>query len=172
MIVAYSKGYKNGSLNNMCEFVPDLLTSERVVRDVVSRYGPGIFLFSNYLWNSNQNLGLAKLVKRWYPESITIHGGPSVPKYDYACQSFLETNPYVDIAVRGEGEVTTAELMEQIVSHRDEMQQDPSFLADVPGITYRQDPSGQRGRVFRTRDRERTQDLELVPISPYSECAS
>ncbi|PYV43084.1 MAG: hypothetical protein DMG06_11960 [Acidobacteria bacterium] len=166
LIVAYSRSYKNGSFNDTCEFVPALLTSERVARDVVSRYGAGIFLFSNYLWNSNQNLELAKLVKRWHPESITIHGGPSVPKYDHACQSFLEANPYVDIAVRGEGEVTTAELLEQIVSHRDEMQQDPCFLADVAGITYRQDPSGQAGRVFRTRDRERTQDLDGFP-SPY-----
>src|SRR5213596_2415207 len=83
LIVAYSRGYKNGSLNDMCQFVPDLLISETTARNVVRRYGPGIFLFSNYLWNSNQNLELAKLVKRWHPESITIHGGPSVPKYDY-----------------------------------------------------------------------------------------
>ncbi len=46
------------------------------------------------------------MIKQLSPDSITIHGGPSTPKYEVDAEQFFVDNPHVDVAVRGEGEET------------------------------------------------------------------
>jgi hypothetical protein len=45
---------------------------------------------------------------------VTIHGGPSVPKRAEARDAFLRSAPQVDIAVRGEEELTAAGLLDRL----------------------------------------------------------
>lgn len=166
MIVAFAKSYKGGALNDIYDFIPGLISSDESLREKVWRHGAGIFLCSNYLWTSDHNLKVSKIVKRLFPGSLTIHGGPNVPKYDYSCQSFFEKHPYVDVAVRGEGELTTAELLEQLAIHSlDTTQTDRRHLCNIPGIAYR-NGLGHSGQIIRTVDRPSVRDLNNLP-SPY-----
>ncbi len=156
LLVAYAQELDGGRLKDRYDFLPMFLTDDRVLLQWTSE--PGIFLFSNYIWNYERNLKLSALVKEANPESITIHGGPSTPKYAGDCEEFFGTNPHVDITVRGEGEATFAAILDAL---------DPAYLTDfsnlhdVAGISFR-DPSG----IVHTPDRPRIEDLDSIP-SPY-----
>ena len=112
IIISYAKNYKNGILNSYYEFIPSFISSKEDTQRLIIQHGPGLLLSSNYVWNNKQNMEICKIVKDHYPETIAIHGGPSVPKYEYACEEYLRKNINVDIAVRGEGEITFRELIQ------------------------------------------------------------
>ncbi len=164
MVVSYAKAYRNGLLNESYEFDPTFYFTTTSLLQAIQRSGPGIVLFSHYLWNSEGFLAVSEGVKRLVPECITVHGGPSVPKYDYACAAFMAKHPHVDIAVRGEGEVTLADLLDQLASVPRGTDWRPA-IADVRGITFCPDPK-DRTQVLRTEERERLLDLDTIP-SPY-----
>lgn len=108
--------------------------------------------FSSSIWNSELNYTLASALKRTYPSSLIIFGGPSVPN-DAA--AFMEQHPYVDVAVHGEGENTFREILERFTVAR--------TFGDVLGVTFR-DP--ETGQVVKTPDRPTFMDLDVLP-SPY-----
>lgn len=127
---------------------------------VYRRFGPGVWLFSNYIWSAEHNLQLSRLVKAVDHRNVTIHGGPSAPKYEEACRRFMQEQAHVDIVVRGAGEATLVEVLETLAR-----QQDFAALAQVPGITFHAD-GPTRQQLTRTPDRERPPDVDLLP-SPY-----
>jgi hypothetical protein len=74
----------------------------------------------------------------------------------------MAEHPHIDIAVRGEGEGTVAELLERIHNVHSDDDWDEA-LAQVRGITFR---GGRRGALVRTPERPRLKDLSAVP-SPF-----
>ena len=48
--------------------------------------------FSNYIWNTQYNLTLARKIKEKYPDCVILFGGHNVPDNF----SFLEKYPYID----------------------------------------------------------------------------
>lgn len=123
------------------------------------RFGPGIWLFSNYMWSHEYNRGLSAAVKAADPRNITVHGGPSAPKYEQACRDYMKANAHVDVVVRGEGEATLVELLEALSGEAG--WQD---LDRVAGITFYRD--AQRSDLRRTPERPRIGDVDALP-SPY-----
>lgn len=89
---------------------PFALNSQQLLEQV-ARYGPGVVLFSNYMWTREANLEISAAVKRYAPRSIVIHGGPDTPAYESACKTYLERYPFVDYTVHSEGEQTLVELL-------------------------------------------------------------
>ena len=160
MLLAYVEGYKGGVLKERYDVVPHLIPNQRALRSEIAKRGPGVLLFSNYVWNTKELLAVSKTVKEALPECLTVHGGPSVPKYDYACESFMNAHPHVDIAVRSEGEPALVELLDRLV----EIPSREEALAGVGNITYRTRSGG--GEIVRTADRERAVDISVYP-SPY-----
>ncbi len=156
MLMAYAIAYDNGRLGESYNFVPLFFADATRIIERASK--PGIFMFSNYLWTLEDNLKLSAAVKAANPASITIHGGPSTPKYDRDAEDFFAKYDHVDITVRGEGESTFAEILNAL---------DPSNLSDlsrlkeVTGLSYRTSDGS-----CRTGDRERIADLDTIP-SPY-----
>lgn len=120
-----------------------------------------IYLFSHYVWNSQQNLEFSARLKAANPLAITVHGGPDVPKYESDVVNYLEAHPHVDVVVRGEGEITTVELLRALAGAERGGPVDLARLDDVAGLTYRHE-----GRVVRTAERERMTELDVIP-SPY-----
>jgi radical SAM superfamily enzyme YgiQ (UPF0313 family) len=166
MIASYARSYRDGMLRDLYEFIPDLLRSVEQARAVVGRRGPGVLLCSDYIWSCAANREVARAIKAAYPTSFAIFGGPSVPKYEEAARQFFAAAPYVDVAVRGEGEVTTAAVLEQLAIHLDDAGHNRAFLADVPGLTFRQTAGCGPEGVVRNADRPRIVNLEELP-SPY-----
>ena len=134
MIKAYALSHDHGRLQEHFDFLP-ILGSKQEVRATFRKHGPGIYLFSDYMWTLNQNIKVSAFVKRLSADSITIHGGPSAPAYADSCQAFFEQHADVDVVVRGEGETTTAELLDALSQHPDRRGLD--CLNAVNGITYR-----------------------------------
>jgi len=156
LLVAYAMEYDSRRLGDKYDFVPMFLTDETRVTERAA--ATGIFMFSNYVWNVEINLQLSAVVKAINPANITVHGGPSTPSYENDCAKFFADNPHVDVAVRGEGELTFAEMLDALDlanSH------DLGVLQDIAGLTYR-----TADGVRRTADRERIADLDTIP-SPY-----
>jgi radical SAM superfamily enzyme YgiQ (UPF0313 family) len=156
MVIAHARDYQDGRLRESFDFRPRLAwDAERLGAAAVQA---SVFLFSNYVWSSEENLELSSLVKRTNPGSVTIHGGPDTPKYRGDVVQYFADHPHVDIAVHGEGEETLAELLLALAGRISDEPADLSVLADVPGLSYR------RGdEVVTTDKRDRIADLDSIP---------
>jgi radical SAM superfamily enzyme YgiQ (UPF0313 family) len=72
-----------------------------------------LYGFSTYIWNVDAHLTLAQNLKHLLPNSTILFGGPEVSYHD---ESFLDSHPYIDHLIRGEGEdaiVTLAHALKQ-----------------------------------------------------------
>ena len=69
----------------------------------------------------------------------------------YSAESILEDFPFIKAVVRGEGELTVADLI-----------QNHDNLADVKGIYYRDNETNQ---IIRNMDREAIADLDNIPFA-------
>lgn len=130
--------------------------------DIVVEPGAGsVYLFTSYLWSHERNLDFAAVVKAADPNAITVFGGPDCPASAADTELYLRTNPQVDVAVRGEGEVTFTEMLAALAPSLREGNPDLRALDVVPGLTYR-----LGDEQVRTADRGRLEDVNVVP-SPY-----
>jgi radical SAM superfamily enzyme YgiQ (UPF0313 family) len=159
MIMAYARAYDGGRLREDYDFRPDWTGEERKI--AAASDPPAVYLFSHYVWSSAQNLAFSAKVKAANPRCITVHGGPNVPKYEGDVVEYFRAHPHVDVAVRGEGEVTAAEMLSALAPGLRDGRPDVSVLATVPGLSFR-----DGDRVVRTAERERLADLNVIP-SPF-----
>jgi hypothetical protein len=151
MIMAYARTRLNPDQFDLSvRFVSSMEELEQQLESA----GPGIFLFSDYIWNVDAHLAASAWVKRRSPQSLTVHGGPSVPSYPGAGETFLRTHLHVDFGVVGEGEKTAAELLEHVVAT-----DAPPY--HIPGLRFLDGES-----FVQTPARQRSADLDEFP-SPY-----
>jgi radical SAM superfamily enzyme YgiQ (UPF0313 family) len=159
MLIAYARQYEGGRLEDTYHFLTAPF-GEYEQRGALIDEG-GIFLFSNYVWSHRTNLYESHRIKEQNPRCLTIHGGPDTPKYPGDVEAYFEANPFVDVVVHGEGEVTFAHLLDVLAGTVFDEHRDLSALREVEGISFRT-PDG----VVRTPDRDRLTDLDVLP-SPY-----
>jgi radical SAM superfamily enzyme YgiQ (UPF0313 family) len=164
-VVSYCLEHDDSALSQSYDFDPKLHSGANALLREIGRKGPGIVLFSNYIWNHPDMMAVSAQIKQASPESITIHGGPNIPKYDYACEEFMSRHSHVDIAIRGEGEETLAEVLAQL-SRCPRRTDWHTFLEPVRGIAFCPSPDN-RALVVRTDDRPTIADLDTIP-SPYT----
>jgi radical SAM superfamily enzyme YgiQ (UPF0313 family) len=162
-LTAYAKVHADGALNERFNFAQITPMPTSKVPEVVSGIpSSGIFLLSCYVWNHTVNMTFAADIKRRFPNSLVVVGGPHVPRAEKACHDFFVKWPAVDVAVRYEGEVTLAELLADVARLGiDSRHLSTADLSAVEGITYRRE-----GQLVRTPDRARTLDPSVFP-SPY-----
>jgi len=97
-------------------------------------------------------LNVARRCKEINPSCTIIFGGPQATILD---KETLGEFKFVDIIVRGEGELTIVELMRRL--------KDKKGLNNINGITYR----GSDGRVIRNPDRALIKNLDSLPPLAY-----
>jgi radical SAM superfamily enzyme YgiQ (UPF0313 family) len=118
----------------------------------LSQSKPDIIGFSCYCWNIEKVLDTARILKTLYPDMKIVLGGPEVgpigPKY-------LGEHPFLDVVIKGEGEITFAELLKYCLGE--------CRLEDIAGISYR-----FNGQVIENPDRPPIENLSEIP-SPYLE---
>ena len=66
--------------------------------------------FSTYVWNERVSLEIARRLKEARPAMLIVFGGPQVPDDS---SDYFRTNPFVDLAVHGEGEQTFLDILER-----------------------------------------------------------
>lgn len=111
---------------------------------------PDVIMFSCYIWNIELIKQLMITLKKILPQTSLMLGGPEV---SYNSEDFLRKHQEVALIMRGEGELTITELL-------DHLDFGAPSLADIAGITYREDK-----RVVSTPERPPL-DLSLLPF-PY-----
>ena len=163
MITAFLRAYKGELLATNYQIESLILGGlehhplEEIYRKVQSQQSP-ICLFSSYVWNHDVNLKAARQIKSVSPESVLIFGGPEIPKYVGDTEKFLAENSFIDIAVLGEGELSCAEILEELLVQGDG--KGPS-LESIEGIVF-----NRGGNIVRTGERSRIRDINHLP-SPY-----
>lgn len=108
-----------------------------------------VVAFSTYIWNKNYNYTLAKMLKEANPKCLIIFGGPEVPITD---SKIFEKFPFIDLVVKGEGEVTFKRVLEGVLDGID--------FKSISGLLINQTS------CFDTGETERIDDLSIIP-SPY-----
>ena len=160
MVMAHVRAHE-GALSDAYHFVPEILLTPAAVREAVLRHGPGIVMFSDYVWTLEAHLAISKALKDASREIVTVHGGPSVPAYEGEAVRFLEQHGHVDVAVHGEGEVTAVEILKALAPFRGRPAAGLHALHDVEGITFR-DPS-REAPIQNTPARARAADVNAFP---------
>lgn len=128
------------------QFMPFIFIRDNPERILSQYQNPSVAAFSASMWNMNLSLAVAKGVKEKFPACLVVFGGPQVPK-----DEFLGRYPFVDIAVRGEGEQIFADLLVRLLVARD--------LGGIGGISYR-DPGNN---IVRNEEYPLIEDLDIFP---------
>ena len=133
------------------DFDTESLNVQQVVY-YLSQIRPDVIGFSCYCWNIDKVLDTARIIKTIYPQIKIVFGGPEAgpvgPKY-------LGENPFIDVVIKGEGEITFGELLKHYLGE--------GRIEEIAGISYRADE-----RVYENPDRPPIEDLSEIP-SPYLE---
>ena len=97
------------------------------VKMIVEKIHDPDFLFlSCYVWNHNQQMEIAKRVKKKYPECKVICGGPHIPDLS---DSYFSQYPFADVLVHGEGEIPVRNLLLEYIEKTPD-------LNKVKGISF------------------------------------
>ena len=123
---------------------------------------PDIVAFSVVCWNARHVYEAIRIVKTAHPEALIVLGGPEVGPI---AEDVLASEAGVDAVVRGEGEVTFAELVSRVADTRrgssGAVRAAGTDLSGVTGVTSR-----WSDRIVSAPNRPLIEDLDDVP-SPY-----
>ncbi|MEW6584630.1 MAG: radical SAM protein [Nitrospirota bacterium] len=133
------------------DFDTETLTVQQIVY-YLSQSRPDIIGFSCYCWNIQKVLDTARIIKTIYPQVRIILGGPEVGPIS---SKYLQEYDFVDVIIKGEGELTFAALLKYYLGE--------GRIEEVAGLSYR-----ANGDVVENPDRLPIEDLSEIP-SPYLE---
>jgi len=92
-------------------------------------FNPKILALSSYVWNLQQCLDIAELIKKDNKEIITILGGPGAT---FSSRFILENYSCLDYIVRGEGETTFIELLRHFMTGYPKLQ-------EIKGLSWKKE---------------------------------
>lgn len=109
---------------NRCE----LDNVDEFIRSIINK-STDVIGFSTYLWNRKMVLKTAAKLKQEKPRLRVVIGGPEVT---FVAEEVLRDNPAIDFVVRGEGEETFADLLENLSTCHHQPR-----LDEIRGLSYR-----------------------------------
>ncbi len=121
------------------------------LKQKLAEFNPDVVGISSMTPMALSTMMAAKGAKEACPNATVVLGGPHATFMD---KEILATEPSVDVIVRGEGEVTLAELTQRIVNG--------VGLNSADGITYR-----HQGQIVQNPDRPFIQNLDELPFPAY-----
>lgn len=149
-----SSAYKHGLLGEvdieiLAPELSDYSGCQRII-NAICDMNPDVLGFSLYLWNVERTLYVIDRIKKKLPRLKIMVGGPEVTRDS----TYILSNPNIDIAVCGEGEITFIEVVRHFLTGKPETSQ-------IHGICYR-----NNGNVLVNTSRKRLSDINFIP-SPY-----
>lgn len=111
---------------------------------------PQVLAMPVLCWTAGHAFDVARLVKNERPDILVVLGGPEVGPI---AVGVMEAHPYIDVVVRGEGEVTFSELIHSWSRGGD--------IAGVQGCCVR-----QGHEILCAPDRDEIEDLDQI-ASPH-----
>ncbi len=86
-----------------------------VLEEIVSN-SPDAVGFSCYIWNIDYILQIAGNLKKILPECLIFFGGPEV---SFDSKSMMKRHPFIDMIIKGEGEITLLDWLKAYQSNKD-----------------------------------------------------
>lgn len=126
LLVAYA--FEDETIKSEYSFKRFVFTREKTDEAVESFENPAVVGFSNYIWNTQYNLVLAKKIKEKFPDCVIIFGGHNVPPDN----SFLEKYGFIDFLIHGEGEEAFRSLLLELLK-------DNKDFSAISNVSYRAD---------------------------------
>jgi len=103
--------------------------------------------FSIYVWNEKISLKIAKEIREINRSCLIVFGGPQVPD---KAEEWLKSNPFVDIAVHGEGEHVFTTILENY--KKSVATFDWSMIPGISYIDWNMFITNPKSRRFKTLD--------------------
>lgn len=136
-------------------------TADSLLREVIKN-PPRIVGFGSYDWNYNLTLKVGKKIKQTFPECITVMGGANVDIDPDENKYFLENNPYIDLLIFGDGELSFADIVKFYLD-LDKTKDARKKILSIPIDGVR---SLYKGKLIMGKVLNITEDLNKIP-SPY-----
>jgi len=92
----------------------ELFKYPKDLSSALSKKIPQVIGFSNYSWNINLSYEYVKQIKRRYPETVVVMGGPNYGLSKGEIKDFWERYPLIDFYVVFEGEIAMVELVRSL----------------------------------------------------------
>lgn len=90
--------------------------------ELLERFGaPTVIGFSNYVWNHNLSYRFCESIKKHWPATVTVMGGPNYPITAEEQTQFLAARPAMDFYVEKEGEVAFARLIDALLDAQNDV---------------------------------------------------
>jgi radical SAM superfamily enzyme YgiQ (UPF0313 family) len=124
---------------------------------------PSILGFANYSWNFELSYEIARRVKKQYPKTVIVFGGPNYGLTTKEVDSFWDEYELIDFYIVLEGEKAFTRLVERLQATNFDLQvckAEPELLMNCHYL--------HGGKVVRTPIAERLSELDSTP-SPYIE---
>ncbi|MCI6609221.1 MAG: B12-binding domain-containing radical SAM protein [Ezakiella sp.] len=115
----------------------------------IAQKKPEVILFSTYIWNIDYIRKLSRDLKK--ATGAMIGWGGIEASFDV--DEHFKNNPALDLIIRGEGEVSTRELLFALENNAD--------LRNVSGVSFRNDD-----KIIHNKNRELIKNLDDIP-SPF-----
>ncbi|MFH8477128.1 KedN5 family methylcobalamin-dependent radical SAM C-methyltransferase [Streptomyces sp. NPDC018000] len=122
-----------------------------MARDLIRDGVPDILCFSVLGWNFRAFGALAETFKQMNPQGWVVFGGNHVA---HQAERVFRMFPEVDVVVNGEGELVFRDLMNGYLDGARRTE-----LHEIGGLSFRE----ADGNLVTTPQRERIQDLEILP---------
>ncbi len=126
----------------------DIKNKPHIIHEALAVLNPELVGFSIFHVNRWGGIHLAKIFKEHFPGVPVVFGGIGATFLD---DHLLQHFPWIDIIVRGEGEITFPALIQRIEARK-------SF-DDLPGLTFR-----AGNTIQRNQDAEHIEDLDSLPM--------
>ena len=147
--VVWSYSLHDSAIRDQFE-VTEWIWRREAIEETAQRLAKNDIVASSvYVWNHRYNYALCKRIKEINPNVLIVIGGPEPAITDP--KLFLD-NPWMDLVVCYEGEITFKRLLQHY--HNKDWE-------SVPGLLI-----NQNGEAVKTQDSERIEELGDVP-SPY-----
>lgn len=120
---------------------------ESELHSAVAEFSPDAVGATAVTMNVKKSLMILSSIKKKHPEMPVFMGGPHVT---FDADAILSENPFVDYIIRGEGEITTLELLQTL---------NDGNLSQVAGISYR-----ENGNPVHNEWRPFIEDINILPL--------
>lgn len=146
--VLLSYAFSHEQVSSLWE-INEIIWKREPIEEVAQRLQhDDMVAFSTYVWNHRYNYALAQRIKALNPDCVIVLGGPEPAITD---PELFAKNPWMDLVVVLEGEITFRKVLEDFGSN----------YRHIPGLLI-----NDHGQVINTGNSERISDLDQIP-SPY-----
>lgn len=128
------------------DYIVNPYSRERL-RRVIGEYRPDMIGATGVTMNVKGALAILKDCREVSPEAVIVMGGPHV---SFDAQDILDAHPYLDAIVRGEGELTTVELLGSLGDR-------PAYR-NIKGLSYRDGDA-----IAHNEKRDFIPDINILP---------